>query len=45
LPGAGFGPAPGQRSQPLDRIAEAGLPSLYARLIDAVLGRRCADAA
>ena len=31
--------------QPLDRIAEAGLPSLYARLVEAVLARRCADAA
>ena len=31
--------------QPLDQVAESGLPSLYARLVDAVLARRCADAA
>lgn len=31
--------------QPLDRIAEAGLPTLYARAIEAVLARRAALAA
>lgn len=31
--------------QPLDRIGEAGLPSLYARLVEAVLAGKVADAA
>ena len=31
--------------QPLDRIAEAGLPTLYARAVAAVLASRAADAA
>jgi A/G-specific adenine glycosylase len=31
--------------QPLDRIGEAGLPTLYRRAIEAVLAKRSADLA